>query len=181
MGEERSSLVPAYYGEVATEGKAVFDRFTEQARAAMVLAQDEARADGAAAVELAHLALGCVSQSDSDAARLLATVDVAAGSLINLSRPVTDLDRRLPKLTLADPVKRALEGSMRLAMTLGSTMVTSAHVLVTVVSLDPEGEVGGALMRAGADLTRLELTLAQMRPQEFIESGRRVAEPPKEG
>ncbi len=158
----------------------MFDRFTEQARTAIVLAQEEAQADGVIAVELTHLALGCLSQPHSDAARLLATLDIAAASLADHSRRVPGIDQSSATLRLAEPVKRALESSMRLAMTLGSTMVTSAHVLVSVVGVDPDGEVGGALMRAGTDLTRLELTLSQMRPQEFIESGRQAAGPPQE-
>jgi hypothetical protein len=106
----------------------------------------------------------------------LATLDIAARSLVDHSRHVPGIDQSSSTLRLAEPLKRALEGSMRLAMTLGSTMVTSAHVLVAVVGVDPDGEVGGALLRAGADLTRLELTLSQMRPQEFIESGRQATE-----
>lgn len=155
----------------------MFDRFTEQARTAIVLAQEEARAGGFIAVELIHLAVGCLSQPHSDANRLLATLDVAAGSLVDHSRSVPGIDQSPATLRLTEPVKRALETSMRLAMTLGNTMVTSAHVLVGVVAVDPEGEVGGALLGAGADLTRLELTLAQMKPQEFIESGRQATDP----
>ena len=159
----------------------MFDRFTEQARTAIVLAQEEARADGVFEVELTHVASGCLSQPHSDATRLLATLGIAAGSLLDHSRSRLDIDHSSVAIRLADPVKRALEASMRLAMTLGNTMVTSAHVLVGVVAVDPGAEVGGVLLRAGADLTRLELTLSTMRVQEFIESGRRATEPPEEG
>lgn len=124
--------------------------------------------------------MGCLSQPHSDTARLLATLEIAAGSLVDHPRHVPGIDQRSATLRLAERVKRALESSMRLAMTLGNTMVTSAHVLVAVVGVDPDGEVGGALLRAGADLPRLELTLSTMQPQEFIESGRQAAGRPQE-
>ena len=123
----------------------MFDRFTEQARSALVLAETEAQRAGADAVGSVHLALACLGQEESDVDRLLSHHDVLPEMVAGMLRVEAVVDPRLGKLPISDVVRQELVAAMRLAMDTGRTMVTSAHVLVAILMVDPHGEVGSVL------------------------------------
>jgi hypothetical protein len=150
--------------EQSTSGwrKQMFERFTDKARQAVVLAQEEARRLGHPEVATEHLLLG-----------LLAVTGDSAGTrtLTGLGIPLDDLraevEARIGRgegapsghLAFAPQNKKVLELSLREALQLGHNYIGTEHLLLGLVR---EGESGAAqvLVRRGADLetVRQEVT-----------------------
>ena len=129
----------------------MFERFTDAARQVVVLAQDEARGLGDAAIGEEHLLLALLRQGDNPAARALAD----AGVQLEAAREtVRARARRSPvgppdHLPFTPDAKRALEGSLRAALDQQSAEIGPEHMLVALVAED--GPATMVLDRFGVD------------------------------
>jgi hypothetical protein len=160
----------------------MFERFTDKARQAVVLAQEEARRLGHPEVGTEHLLLG-----------LLAVDDASAGTrtLTALGIPLDDLRTEVEEhigrgegapaghLPFAPRNKKVLELSLREALQLGHNYIGTEHILLGLVR---EGESGAAQVLAGrgADLATVRQEVAR---QLATGAGARPAasKPSKEG
>jgi hypothetical protein len=151
--------------EQSTSGRReqMFERFTDKARQAVVLAQEEARRLGHPEVATEHLLLG-----------LLAVTGDSAGTrtLTGLGIPVDDLraeiEARIGRgegapsghLAFAPQNKKVLELSLREALQLGHNYIGTEHLLLGLVR---EAESGAAqvLVRRGADLETVRQEVAR--------------------
>ena len=132
----------------------MFERFTDKARQAVVLAQDEARRLGHPEVGTEHLLLGLLAVTgDSAGTRTLTGLDIP---LDDLRREVTERIGRgegapAGHLPFAPRNKRVLELSLREALQLGHNYIGTEHLLLGLVR---EAESGAAQVLAGrgADL-----------------------------
>ena len=155
----------------------MFDRFTAQARAVLVSAESEAQQAGAVAVDSVHLAIACLGQEESDVARLLSHHDISPQLIAGMLKvgPVADPGRgRLPMSGL---VKQQLIAAMRLAMTGGRSMVTSAHLLDAILFVDPDGQLVSALHLAGVDPDQWRADLSSGASGESIARGQNPVDP----
>ena len=139
-----------------------FERFTRDARAAVVAAREEARRSGQHAVESEHLllALAARPEFELDRDRLadalaheeeqsLASVGVAAGGL----EPRTGgRARREPQFATSS--KLALQRAVAAAAKRGDRRLTAGHVLLGVVAAE-HGRVPRALRIAEIDVDAL--------------------------
>lgn len=116
----------------------MFERFDEQARQAVVLAQEEAVALHHDYIGAQHLLLG-VMQADPGLAAV--PVETIRGLL---DRGTGESPRQLPFSSVA---KRALEGALRESLALGHRQINSAHILLALAT---ERAVRDLLDRAGA-------------------------------
>jgi ATP-dependent Clp protease ATP-binding subunit ClpA len=142
-----------------------FERFTADARAAVVGARDQARTLGHHTVESEHLLLalaacpefqalgldhdelvGALAREDE---RSLAAVGVAAGEL-----EPTVAARAPRKLQIATSAKLALQRAMAVAVSRGDWRVDAGHVLLGVLAAE-HGRVPRALRIAGIDVEDL--------------------------
>ncbi|MFF9768332.1 Clp protease N-terminal domain-containing protein [Streptomyces sp. NPDC014636] len=125
-----------------------FERFTVEARKAVVTAQEEARLLKHDYIGTEHLLLGLLDAPDSKAARVLhqlgydketAQVDIAA-----VVKPGTqELNGHIP---FASGAKKALDLALREALQLHHTSIGTEHILLALVR---EGEGVGAKVLAG--------------------------------
>jgi hypothetical protein len=135
----------------------MFERFTDKARQAVVLAQEEARRLGHPEVGTEHLLLGLLAVYGDSA---------ASSTLTGLGIPLDDLRSEVEEgigrgegapsghLPFAARNKKVLELSLREALQLGHNYIGTEHILLGLVR---EGESGAAQMLAGrgADLDRV--------------------------
>jgi len=160
----------------------MFERFTDKARQAVVLAQEEARRLGHPEVRTEHLLLGLLA-GDGESA--------ATRTLTGLGIPLDDLrgevEERIGRgegapsghLQFASQNKKVLELSLREALQLGHNYIGTEHILLGLVR---EAESGAAQVLAGrgADLDAVRQEVAR---QLATGAGDRAAaaKPSKEG
>jgi hypothetical protein len=131
----------------------VFERFSEDARQAVVYAQEEARQLGHAQIEAAHLLLGVMRVRDSAAALVGSQTGEDLGKLREHVVAVVG-PAGPPRLEGAMPftpdAKAALEASLQATISLGHTAIHPLHILSGLVS-SPELGSARVLELAGAD------------------------------
>lgn len=152
----------------------MFERFTDQARRIVVLAQSEATDSGSAHVGTEHLLLGLLQDRNGIAGEALHSVGI---SLEAARRQVEELvghgsgpfTANIPFTPRANTV---LELSMREAIRLGDDYIGTEHLLLGLVR---EGEGVGArvLIGLGVDLDRIRTQVLSI----IGERGARPSEP----
>ena len=127
-----------------------FSRFTDDARAVVVTAQERARESGNDAITVGHLVLALVADPQSAAARAVTAQGV---SLDDVRRTAT---ATLPAAAATVPAlipfdahaRAALEGSFAEAQRLGADAVGSEHLLLAVLTVeDGTGVLAGLGVR----------------------------------
>jgi Zn-dependent protease with chaperone function len=120
----------------------VFERFTEQARDAVVRAQEEARRSGDATIDPRHLVLGLLAIDDSIAQLALAGLGVTAQVIPAPRQPSasTALSGRIP---FNHETKVALESALRQSIALGHVTLSTGDLLLGVVANGDHAASGG--------------------------------------
>lgn len=143
-----------------------FERFTKDARAAVLTAsEEEARSSGQGTIEAEHLLLALAAHPDlrelgldhetlgaalaQEDERSLAAVGIAAGDFY---LPVTR--SRRPKPKLARSAKLALQRALTIAVDRGERRIHAGHLLYGVLAAE-RGRVPRALRIAGIDVDEL--------------------------
>jgi hypothetical protein len=129
----------------------VFERFTERARHAVVLAQDEARALGHAYIGTEHLLLGLLREQEGLAARALEQLGL---SVEGVRAHVTEIIGRgegqpVGQVPFTPRAKKVLELALREALSLGHGYIGTEHVLLGLVRED-EGVASRVLLEYDA-------------------------------
>ncbi|MGI6105504.1 MAG: ATP-dependent Clp protease ATP-binding subunit [Raoultibacter sp.] len=120
-----------------------FDKFTDKARKVLVLAQDEARALHQPYVGTEHILLGLIKEEDGLAAQALERLGVTYDGVVQAIRQVVTIDESTDvsgHLSFTPRVKRVLENSLREAMQMGQSYISTEHLLLGIVR---EGEGTG--------------------------------------
>jgi ATP-dependent Clp protease ATP-binding subunit ClpC len=154
----------------------VFERFTEQARHAVALAQGEALELGHPYVGTEHLLLALLREGDCVAARVLASFGVTAERARTevLRRVPSGHEARGPQLPFSPRAKKALELSLQHALALGHNYVGTEHVLLGIADTD-EGQGAHVLGDLGVDRDRLNNAVVREL------SGPGAEQPPRHG
>jgi ATP-dependent Clp protease ATP-binding subunit ClpC len=144
---------------VPTGPSADLQGFAADARHAVHLAHDEARALGHHQVGTEHLLLGLLATRDAPAAVAL---EAAGATLTSVRRKVTEAvgpgGRADTAPTLSPRASRALGRAPRFARDDQAGLVTSEHLLLAV--LDVEGTAGQVLRGLSVDLEHLRGSLS---------------------
>jgi ATP-dependent Clp protease ATP-binding subunit ClpC len=143
----------------------MFERFTDQARRVVVLAQEEARTLGHNYIGTEHILLGLLSEREGLAAQALNSLEI---SLHAARVQVVEIvgrgsGQQSGHIPFTPRTKKVLELSLREAQRLGDDHIGTEHVLL---GLAREGDGVGAqiLVRLGASLDRVqEQVLATVR------------------
>jgi ATP-dependent Clp protease ATP-binding subunit ClpC len=160
----------------------MFERFTDKARQAVVLAQEEARRLGHPEVGTEHLLLGLLAvDGDSAGTRTLTALGIPLDDLR------TEVEARIGRgegapsghLTFAPQNKKVLELSLREALQLGHNYIGTEHLLLGLVR---EAESGAAQVLAGRG-ANLDTVRQEVARQLATGAGERLAapKPSKEG
>jgi hypothetical protein len=140
-----------------------FTRFTDEARAAVVAAQEEARDAGNDEIGPGHLLLGLLDdEAGARVAALLtrsATTDtVRATVTATLPPPATEVPALIPYTAAA---RKALELTFRAALRLGHEHIGPEHVLLALLELE---DGAGPLATLGLDRESVETAVAAAPP-----------------
>jgi Clp amino terminal domain, pathogenicity island component len=159
----------------------MFERFTDRARRAVVLSQQEARRLDHNYIGTEHLLLGLVREGEGVAARALEALGV---SLDGVRGQVEEVIGRGPEppgghVPFTPRAKKVLELSLREAKGLGHDYIGTEHILLGLVR-EGEGVAAQVLVRLGADLPRVRQQVVELlsdKPAGEAGVGRMVREP----
>ncbi len=128
-----------------------FEKFTDKARKVFVLAQDEARGLKQPYVGTEHILLGLIQEKDGFAAQALDRLNVKYEDVTGMIPQVVSIDEDADvsgHLNFTARVKRVLENSLREAMQMGQSYISTEHLLLGIVR-EGEGTALDVLSRLG--------------------------------
>jgi ATP-dependent Clp protease ATP-binding subunit ClpC len=113
----------------------VFERFTEQARQVVVLAQDEARQLKHNYIGTEHILLGLLREEEGLAARVLESLDITMEEMrAQVARIVGQGDEvTTGQIQFTPRAKKVLELALREALSLGQNYIGTEHILLGLV------------------------------------------------
>ena len=151
-----------------------FEKFTDKARKVLVLAQDEARALHQPYVGTEHILLGLIQEKDGLAAQALERLGVAYDAVVKGIREVASIDEGADvsgHLSFTLRVKRVLENSLREAMQMGQSYISTEHLLLGIVR-ENEGTALDVLSRLGVKGDDIRTALNDLVGQSPVYAGR---------
>ena len=151
-----------------------FEKFTDKARKVLVLAQDEARALHQPYVGTEHILLGLIQEKDGLAAQALERLGVAYDAVVKGIREVASIDEGADvsgHLSFTPRVKRVLENSLREAMQMGQSYISTEHLLLGIVR-ESEGTALDVLSRLGVKGDDVRTALNDLVGQSPVYAGR---------
>ena len=128
-----------------------FEKFTDKSRKVLVLAQDEARALKQPYVGTEHVLLGLIQEKEGLAAQALERLNIRYDGVVATIREVVTIDENADvsgHLSFTPRVKRVLEMSLREAMQMGQSYISTEHLLLGIVR-EGEGTAVTVLKRMG--------------------------------
>lgn len=114
----------------------MFDKFTEKARAAMSLAQDQARSLGQMYVGTEHFLLALLKQDSGIAATALKTLNVNYDDALAAVKEITQKEAEPVSgghIPFTPRAKRVLEGAYRETITRGQSYISTEHLLLGII------------------------------------------------
>ncbi|MDO4443745.1 MAG: Clp protease N-terminal domain-containing protein, partial [Slackia sp.] len=138
-----------------------FEKFTDKARHVLVLAQEEARSLQQPHVGSEHLLLGLAKEPEGMAAQALEHVGVTYDKALEAVRAMnesTKTETPVAHLSFSPRVKRILETSLREAMQMGQSFISTEHLLLGIIR-EEEGGALDALKRVGVSADKVRAAL----------------------
>jgi ATP-dependent Clp protease ATP-binding subunit ClpC len=141
----------------------VFERFTDRARRAVVLAQEEARMLNHDYIGTEHLLLGLASERDGVAGKALMSLDISIEAIRRQVEEIVGQGRAAPTghIPFTPRSKKVLELSLREALQLGHNYIGTEHILLGLIR-EGEGVATQVLVKLGANLNRTRETVIQL-------------------
>ena len=130
----------------------MFERFTDEARRVVAVAQEEARMRSRNRIGTEHLLLGLVHERDGIAARALESLGIGPEPVRNQVAEITGQSLEEPAAATGYTMraKKALDLSRREALHLGHNHIGTEHILLGLIR-DGEGPAAAVLTELGAD------------------------------
>jgi hypothetical protein len=142
----------------------MFERFTDKARRAVVLAADEARLLGHNHIGTEHILLGILSEGGGIAADALTslgiTLEAARAQVAASAGPGPAAPEHIPFTTRA---KRSLELALREALQLNYDYIGTEHILLGLIH-DDKATSAATLTGLGADLGAVRQRVIELLP-----------------
>ncbi len=151
-----------------------FEKFTDKARKVLVLAQDEARALHQPYVGTEHILLGLIKEKEGLAAQAIERMNVSYDDVVQAIREVSSIDESADvsgHLAFTPRVKRVLENSLREAMQMGQSYISTEHLLLGIVR-EGEGTALDVLSRLGVSGDDVRSTMNDIVGQSPVMAGR---------
>jgi Clp amino terminal domain, pathogenicity island component len=164
-------------------GGGMFERFTDRARTAVTLAQEEARDLRHNYIGTEHILLGLVREGDGVAARVLDSLGVSLDAVRARVEAIIGRGKESPAghIPFTPRSKKVLELALREALSLGHNDIGTEHILLGLVR-EGEGVAAQVLVELGADLPRVrqqvksQLAMHASSPEASAERGRVLQE-----
>jgi ATP-dependent Clp protease ATP-binding subunit ClpA len=141
----------------------MFERFTNQSRRAVVVAQEEARDFRHGYIGTEHILLGLLGEGTGSAARVLTSMDVTMDAVrreVEATVGRGDHERSPGHIPFTPRAKKSLERSLRESLLLGSGYIGTGHLLLGLISEDDDVAVQ-ILGTLGTDLDALRARVTQ--------------------
>ncbi len=151
-----------------------FDKFTDKARKVLVIAQDEARTLHQPYVGTEHILLALIKEKDGLAAQALDRLNVTYDETVQTIRQVVAIDPDTDvsgHLGFTSRVKRVLENSLREAMQMGQSYISTEHLLLGIIR-EGEGVAIDVLARMGVTGDAVRGALNDLVGQSAVFAGR---------
>ena len=141
----------------------MFERFTERARRAVVLAQEEARKLDHGYIGTEHLLLGLIREGEGVAAKALESLGISLKTVREQVVARVGRGQRPPSghIPFTERAKRVLELSLRESGQLGHRYIGTEHVLLAIVR-EGDGIAAQVLTGLGADLGRVRQQVIEL-------------------
>jgi ATP-dependent Clp protease ATP-binding subunit ClpC len=141
----------------------VFERFTDRARRAVVLAQAEARMLNHDYVGPEHILLGLIAEGEGVAAMALKSLDISLEAIRRQVEEIIGQGQAAPTghIPFTPRAKKVLELSLREALKLRHNHIGTEHILLGLIS-EREGVAAQVLQQLGADLDRVRQAVIQL-------------------
>jgi ATP-dependent Clp protease ATP-binding subunit ClpC len=141
----------------------VFERFTEQARRVVVLAQDEARALEHNYIGTEHILLGLLRMNEGLAARALESLEVTVEEVrAQVALIVGQGDEvTAGQIPFTPRAKKVLDLALREALSLGHDYIGPEHILLGLVR-ENQGLAARILLDLGADAEKVREEIIRM-------------------
>lgn len=150
-----------------------FDKFTDKARKVLVLAQEEARTLHQPYVGTEHVLLALMKEQDGLAAQALDKLGVKYDAAVQCVRQIVTIDESTDvsgHLSFTPRVKRVLENSLREAMQMGKSYISTEHLLLGIVR-ENEGTAIDVLARLGVTGDAIRSALNDLVGQSAVYAG----------
>jgi ATP-dependent Clp protease ATP-binding subunit ClpC len=148
----------------------MFERFTDQARRIVVLAQEEARLLSHDYIGTEHLLLGLVREDQSIAAEALASLGIKLEAVRQQVLEIVGKGKRGSSghIPFTSRAKKVLELSLREALQLGHNYIDTEHVLLGLLR-EGNGVAVRILAELGADPRSVRRTVIGLMPADEAE------------
>ena len=150
-----------------------FDKFTDKARKVLVLAQEEARALHQPYVGTEHVLLALLKEKEGLAAQALDHLGVTYEATLTCVQQLIKGDASTDvsgHLSFTPRVKRVLENSLREAMQMGKSYISTEHLLLGIVR-EGEGTAIDVLRKLGGEGDAIRSSLNDMVGQSAVFAG----------
>ncbi len=140
-----------------------FERFTDSARRALVLAQEEARLLNHSFIGTEHILLGLIDEDDGVAAQALEQLDVSLQKVREKVIEAVGLPETTPtgSAPFTPRAKKVLDLSLREARKLGHDHIGTEHLLLGLLR-EGDGVAAGVLVSLGVDITQAREQVIRM-------------------
>jgi hypothetical protein len=140
----------------------VFERFTERARQAVVLAQEEARMLMHNYIGTEHLLLGLLREERGLAARVLGSLDITVEQVRDQIMRIVGSAEEEPagQIPFTPRAKGVLEGALREALSMGQNYIGTEHILLALLR-ENQGVATRILLDFDADPERIRNEVRQ--------------------
>jgi len=139
------------------------ERFTDRARRALMMAQDEARLLNHSFIGSEHLLLGLIAEGEGVAAKALEQLDISLEAAEEKVEEMIGISGTAPtgSTPFTPRAKKVLELSYREALQLGHNYIGTEHMLLGLVR-EGEDVACQVLVSLGADLARVRQQVIQL-------------------
>ncbi|HSJ45950.1 MAG TPA: Clp protease N-terminal domain-containing protein [Euzebyales bacterium] len=150
----------------------MLERFTDEARRVVVIAQEEARGLDHAQIGTEHLLLGLVHEEGSEVTRVLVELGVDVRALEHAVHAVVGrgVDPSPSHLPFTRQAKESLELALRESLQLGDKEIRPTHILCGLLR-EGDGVAVTVLTRQGVDLDEVR-TIVKRPPERAMSSPR---------
>ena len=140
----------------------MFQRFTDQARRVVVLAQEEARMLNHNWIGTEHLLLGLIREGDGVAAKALESLGISLQAVRQEVEAIIGQGEQVPSevIPFTPRSKKVLELSLRESLQLGNNYIGTEHILLGLMR-ESDGVAAQVLIKLGANLNRVRQQVIQ--------------------
>jgi ATP-dependent Clp protease ATP-binding subunit ClpC len=149
--------------ESGNPGLGTYDRFTDRARRAVVLAQEEARMLNHDHIGTEHFLLGLIHEGEGRGVKALLSLGISLEAVRQQVEEIIGQGQQAPSghIPFTPRAKKVLELSLLQALQLGHNYIGTEHILLGLIR-EGDGVAAQVLIASGADLSKTRQQVIQL-------------------